>query len=66
MRLLKDNLFKGRDWRSNGCPDSSRRGASAGAGDEGRLEGRKREGVLSTFIMKKDLEVFILYADINR
>lgn len=48
MRLLRDNLLKGRGCRSRGCPNS--KGTTAGAGDTGR----KKEGVLRTFIAKKD------------
>lgn len=47
MRLPKDNLFKERECRSRGCPDSGRKGMTAGAGDDGR----KKEGVLRTFIL---------------
>jgi len=54
MRLLRDNLFKERECRSSCCPDSGRKGASGMIGDDGRLEGRKKDGVLRTFIMKKD------------
>ena len=53
MRLLRDNLFKERECRSSGCPDSSRKGTTGGAGDDGRLKGRKNEGVSRMFVMKE-------------
>lgn len=54
MRLLRDNLVKGREYRSEDCSDSDRKETTAGAGDDGRLEGRKKEEDLRTFILKKD------------
>ena len=39
MKFVRDNLF---DWRA---------GTDAGAGDDGRLDGRKKEGFLRTFIV---------------
>lgn len=35
----------------NGRVDSGRDGTNAGAGDDGRLDGRKNEGCLRTFIV---------------
>lgn len=55
-----DNLFKGREYRSNGCPTSDRKGTTAGAGDDGRLEGRKKEGVLRTFIVKENSREIVI------
>jgi len=35
----------------NGRVDSGRDGTNTGAGDDGRLDGRKNEGFLRTFIV---------------
>ena len=52
MKLVRDNLFAER----GACPtpwlDSDRTGTVTGAGEEGRLAGRKNDGVLSTFMME--------------
>ena len=53
MRLLSDNLFEERECRSSGCPDSSRKETTGEAGDAGRLEGRKNDGVSRIFVMKE-------------
>jgi hypothetical protein len=48
--VVNDNLFKGRE-RSKDTPESEREGcAGAGAGEEGRLVGRKK-GVLSAYML---------------
>ena len=44
LNVVKESLFKGRE-RSKPTPESGRDGG-AGAGDDGRLLGRKKEGVL--------------------
>lgn len=44
LKVLSDNLFRGRAVRSNPIPESGREGG-AGAGEEGRLVGRKKEGL---------------------
>jgi len=44
MKFVRDNLFDGRT-------DSDRAGIDTGAGDDGRLDGRKKEGFLRTFIV---------------
>lgn len=47
LKLLRDNLLRGRAARSK----VSGRGEAVGAGDDGRLAGRKNKGVLSAFII---------------
>ena len=41
---LNDNLFRGRTVRSNPIPESGR-GGDTGAGEVGRLVGRKKDGL---------------------
>lgn len=44
LNVLSDNLFRGRAVRSNPIPESEREGG-AGAGEEGWLVGRKKDGL---------------------
>lgn len=44
LKVLSDNLFRGRAVRSKPMPESGREGG-AGAGEEGRLVGRKNDGL---------------------
>ncbi len=54
LNVVKDNLLRGRE-RSIPMPESGRDGGGAGvgAGDEGRLAGRKKEGVLMACIAER-------------
>lgn len=52
MKFVRDSLLEAR-----GCPapwpESGRDGTVTGAGEDGRLAGRKNDGFLSTFMMGK-------------
>lgn len=50
LNVLNDNLWSGRGVRSKPIPESGRDGG-AGAGDEGRLVGLKKDGCLSACII---------------
>lgn len=55
LKGVKDNLLSGRE-RSMPMPESGRDGG-AGAGDDGRLAGRRKEGVLMACIVKRIMRV---------
>lgn len=50
LNVLNDNLWSGRGVRSKPIPESGRDGG-AGAGDEGRLVGLKKDGCLRACII---------------
>jgi len=60
-KLLKDNLLRERGARSKPLLEPGREGGGdvddvVKGGEEGRLDGRKNEGFLSTFIIVEDGE----------
>ena len=60
LKLLSDSLFNGRDTRSKAGPDSCRDG-ECGAGEDGRLEGRRKAGVLMACIIGvKGIKILLL------
>lgn len=52
MKFVRDSLLEAREGPKPWL-DSGREGAVPGAGEDGRLEGRKNDGFLSTFMMWK-------------
>lgn len=59
LNVLRDSLFRVRA-RSGLKPESMREG-EGGAGDDGRLAGRKNEGFLRACIIIAKEELFLLF-----